>query len=129
MYNNYRNGTEAWWAMKEAIDVEQTMSDAMDNMCGAFEQLVGELDDACEQRDEAIEERDQLQKDLDEVTENYEELISSKQEMITQFTNMKVAAGAIERHATRVLIQLGALNDVQEGSGDSSSGTAGDGGS
>lgn len=127
MYNNYKNGTEAWWAMKDALDVEKKINEAVDEMCGSFEQIISELEDACNERDEVTEERDQLQTELDEVKANFEELVSSKQEMITQFTNLKVAAEAISRHATRVLVLLGALNDVQEGADDSSDGTPGDG--
>ena len=130
MYNQYQNGTDAWWAMKEAIDVHKDLEQQVDNVADTFESVIDQLDTAVNDREEMEEERDQLQRDFDDLQEKYDTLRTGVDlsHMIALITKLKLAAEAIDTYATNSLIYLGALNDVQEGDSNSSDGAAGDGG-
>lgn len=131
MYNRYTNGSESWWAMKEATEAHKDLQDRVDEVESVMENLVEQLDTALGDREEMEEERDQLQRDLDDMTVKYETLHGATDlvEVITLITNLKVAAEAIDTFATNRLVELGALNDVQESTDAGGDGAAGDGGS
>lgn len=130
IYNSYPNGSEPWWATKEAKGCMDGLDDARDAIEGTFEEIIGQMDTAISDRDEMEEERDQIQRDHDDLKEKYETLhaATDMNELINEITKMKLAAEAVVTYTTNKLIDLGALNDVQESDTDSGPGTTVDGG-
>lgn len=125
MHNSYKNGTKAWWIMKEAMVAEDTFESALTDMACAFETACSDIDDLEQELDELTEERDQLQRDYDDAKARLDEFEHLNPELITLLTNLKTASEAMDKYCTAKLENLGALN-VQESDSDSSDGTGGD---
>lgn len=129
MFNRYVKGSEAHFAMQEAIGTCKDLQENVDEVEDTFETIIEQLDTALCEREEMEEERDQLERDLEDMTEKYETLHAATdlKYLIDLMSKLKLAAEAIDTYATNKLVYLGALNDVQEGDSDSSDGAAGDG--
>lgn len=131
MYNSYRNGSDAWWAMQEAIGAHKDLEDATDVIATTFEQIIGELDDAHAQCEEMELERDNLAEKYDEIKDKFDcfDAASSLKTSIQLLEDLSKAANAIVKYTDNKLAYVRTLEDVQKGDSDSSDGTAGDGGS
>lgn len=64
--NNYINGSEPWYACKEANEAIRDFDSATDEFTSILDTLVAQLSDVCDERDEAIEEKKILEQELRE---------------------------------------------------------------
>lgn len=126
MYNRYKNGTEAYFAMQDAITAVDDLDSSKVGVEDLLERLVDEIDTYEADNKELEEERDQLQRDFDDEREKFMELhaLTDLNEIINHMTQLKLAGEAIVRFADEKLVAAGALNASKDS--DSDSGTGGD---
>lgn len=125
MYNHYKNGTQAWWAMKEAIQAETDLEDAVGNAASTMESIIEDFDDACQQRDDAEDERDQAQADLEEAKAKLE--VFNPEEIINRLNDIEFAAAAVVKYCVKTRMDIREAYNVPESNSDSSDGDSGDG--
>lgn len=129
MYNHYKSGTPAWWAMQEAIDASKQMGETQENVEQILGQLVESVDEIADERDQIQEERDQLELDLEAAEEKLKESPIDFNKLIELLDNVKLAGQGLVTYAESSEKKLREQYDVQESDSDSSGGTADDGGS
>lgn len=127
MYNRYQNGTEPWWAMKEALEVHKDLQERVDAVEDTFESIIDQLDTAIADREEMEEERDQAQTDLDELQTKFEAF--EPEEIIKLLDSVESATSAVVKYCVQTRMKVREAYNVQESDSDSSDGAAGDGGS
>ena len=104
MYNHYKNGSQAWWAMKEAIQAETDLEDAVSNAANCMESIIEDFDDACQQRDDAEDERDQAQADLEEAKAKLE--VFNPEEIIKRLNDIEFTAAAVVKYCVKTRMDI-----------------------
>ena len=127
MYNGYTNGSEAWYAMRDAEQVVDDLKSAQNEIESVFERIIDELDTAIGDRDDFEDDLSRLQTEHDELKQKYDSLHATRQDLIPVLTDLMVGAARVEAFAKAGLVALGALNETTDP--DNSDRDSGDGGS
>jgi DNA repair ATPase RecN len=106
MYNSFRKGTEAHWAMQESIGAHQELTKAVDTVEDTLENLCGQIDTFEEEIEEISQERDDLLTKVETLEEDTQQIITFLKEMY------KIHATGIV-YARKRLIALGEEDAVK----------------
>ena len=129
MYNNFRKGTAANWACKEAIGAMDSLESAQGEIEAVFEDILGQLEAAEEEHDDLEQENSDLRQELEDLQEKYDAIHGASDELITLLTEVKQVGKKMDVWATGRLVSMGALNeskDTDSGAGDPGAGSSQD---